>query len=240
MRVEVSPFDSKHYGLHVGKLVPDEADGPAELSAAIEAAHCKRFAVVFLRLPGGDPLCDVLARGGHAPVDTLVTSTLGRDRVAIPGNAAVAIEHHDRLEAPADIAAVASITTEGIRRSHLHADPRLPAARTHELYAAWATNDVTGRAQRTIVARTEGELIGYLTVLATPDTAVIDLVAVRTRWRGRGIGSRLIASFIDWIGDREIVATVGTQVDNPARRLYASCGFVPSATHCTYHLWLDA
>jgi GNAT superfamily N-acetyltransferase len=240
MRVQLSPFDSKHYGLHIGRFVRDQADGPAELSAAIEAARRERFAVVFVRLAEHDPLCGMLEGAGHAPVDRLVTSKLGRDRVAIPGNATVAIEHHDRIEDPADIAAIASITTESIRRSHLHADPRLPAARTRELYAAWARNDVTGRAQRTIVARIEDELIGYLAVLATPGAAVIDLVTVRASWHGRRVGSTLIASFIDWIGDREIVATVGTQADNPALRLYASCGFVPTATHCTYHLWLDA
>jgi GNAT superfamily N-acetyltransferase len=240
MRVQASPFDSKHYGLHVGRLVRDEADGPAELSAAIEAAQRERFAVVFLRLSDGDPLCGVLERGGHAPVDTLVTSTLGRDHVAIQANATVAIEHHDRLVDPDDIVAVAAISTESLRTSHLHADPRLPLAQTRELYAAWARNDVTGRAQRTIVARAERELIGYLTVLATPATAVIDLVAVRARWHGLGVGSALLASFVAWIGDRELVATVGTQADNPARRLYARCGFVPTATHCTYHLWLDA
>ncbi|HSS01801.1 MAG TPA: GNAT family N-acetyltransferase [Kofleriaceae bacterium] len=240
MRIEASPFDSHHYGLPIGRLVRDDSDGPAELSAAIETAQRERFAVVFLRLAEGDPLCGMLARDGHAPVDVLVTSTLGRDRGAIRCNDAVAIEHHDRIADPADISAIAEITAESIRRSHLHADPRLPSARTRELYAAWARNDVTGRAQRTIAARIDGELIGYLAVLATPATAMIDLVTVRSDWHGRGVGSRLIASFIEWIGDREIVATVGTQVDNPALRLYASCGFVPTATHCTYHLWLDA
>ena len=43
----------------------------------------------------------------------------------------------------------------------------------------------------------------------------------------------------DWTGARPIAATVGTQADNPALRLYARCGFVPTATHVTYHLWLD-
>jgi GNAT superfamily N-acetyltransferase len=127
-----------------------------------------------------------------------------------------------------------------MRTSHLHADPRLPAARTRELYAAWARNDVTGRAQRTIVARSERAVIGYLTVLVTPGTAVIDLVAVTASRQGLGVGSALLASFIEWIGGREIAATVGTQADNPARRLYARCGFVPTARHFTYHLWLDA
>jgi GNAT superfamily N-acetyltransferase len=240
MRVQVSPFDSKHYGLHVGRLVRDDADGAAELNAAIEAARRDRLAVVFVRLADGDPLCGVLEREGHAPVDTLVTSTLGRDRPAIRCNAAIAVEHRDRLEDPADVAAVASITTETIRTSHLHADPRLPVANTRELYAAWARNDVTGRAQRTIVARAGGELIGYLTVLATAGAAVIDLVAVTASWHGLGVGSTLLASFIEWIADRELVATIGTQADNPARRLYARCGFVPTAKHFTYHLWLNA
>jgi GNAT superfamily N-acetyltransferase len=240
MRVQISPFDSTHYGLHVGRLVRDASDGPGELTAAIEAARRDRFAVVFVRLGDGDPLCGVLERAGHAPVDTLVTSTLGSDRPAIPRNAAITVEHHDRLEDPAAVAAVASITVESMRTSHLHADPRLPAARTRELYAAWARNDVTGRAQRTIVARSERAVIGYLTVLVTPGTAVIDLVAVTASRQGLGVGSALLASFIEWIGDREIAATVGTQADNPARRLYARCGFVPTARHFTYHLWLDA
>ena len=135
------------------------------------------------------------------------------------------------------------ITGEAIRTSHLHADPRLPAERTRALYAAWATNDVTGRAQQTIVARAGRSLIGYLTVVATPatapTTAMIDLVAVAAAWRGRGAGAALVAGFVDWLGDRPITATVGTQADNPALRLYARCGFVPTATHVTYHLWLD-
>ncbi|HEX8110750.1 MAG TPA: GNAT family N-acetyltransferase, partial [Kofleriaceae bacterium] len=90
------------------------------------------------------------------------------------------------------------------------------------------------------------------TALATataPATAaaMIDLVAVAAAWRGRGAGARLLAGCIDWLGDwigdrpgdHAHVATVGTQADNPALRLYRRCGFVPTATHVTYHLWLD-
>ena len=240
MRVEASPFDSQHYGLHIGRLVREAADGPAELAAAIEAARRQAYAVVFLRLADGDPLCRALEGDGHAPVDTLVTSTLGTDRPAIARSAAITIEHRDRLDDPADIQTVGAIAADSIRTSHLHADRRLPIARTRALYAAWASNDVTHRAQQTIVARAGGALIGYLTVLATPATAMIDLVAVTASWHGRGVGSTLLAGFIDWIGARAVVATVGTQADNPALRLYARCGFVPTATHFTYHLWLDA
>lgn len=245
MRLEPCPFDSEHYGMAIGRLVREAGDGPGELDAAIAAARRERHAVVFVRLAGDDPLRGALA--GHTPVDTLVTSTLTTRALAIPRTPEAApgmtIERHDRLADPADIAAVAAITGEAMRTSHLHADPRLPAERTRALYAAWATNDVTGRARPTIVARAGRELIGYLAVVATPGTAMIDLVAVAAAWRGRGAGARLLAGFIDWLGDRPgdqaVVATVGTQADNPALRLYARCGFVPTATHVTYHLWLD-
>jgi GNAT superfamily N-acetyltransferase len=249
MRLIPCPFDSEHYGLSIGRLIRDPGDGPAELDAAIAAARSERCAVVFLRLTGDDPLRGALEQAGYAPADTLVTSTLtAAPGIPLPDVAPaaapeVAIEHHDRLADPADVAAVAAITREAIRSSHLHADPRLPAAGTRALYAAWATNDVTGRAQPTIVARAGRALVGYLAVIATRDTAMIDLVAVAAAWRGRGIGASLIAGFIDWLGarpgDHAVVATVGTQAGNPALRLYARCGFVPAATHVTYHLWLD-
>lgn len=245
MRLVASPFDSAHYGLAIGRLVRDDGDGPGELAAAIAAARRERHAVVFVRLASDDPLRGALDGDGHAAIDTLVTSTLAA-RPAIPRSRELApeivIEHRDRLDDPADIAAVAAISGEAMRTSHLHADPRLPADRTRALYAAWATNDVTGRARQTIVARAGRALIGYLAVVATPDTAMIDLVAVAAAWRGRGAGASLIAGFIDWLGglgDPAITATVGTQADNPALRLYARCGFVPTATHVTYHLWLD-
>ncbi|HET7501663.1 MAG TPA: GNAT family N-acetyltransferase [Kofleriaceae bacterium] len=242
MQILASPFDSQHYGLAIGRLVREAEDRADDLHAAVETARRERFAVVFVRLAEGDPLCGVLARAGHAPVDTLVTSTLGSERPEIRGNATIAVEHHDRLDDPADVAAAAAITMEGMRTSHLHADPRLPIARTRELYAAWARNDVTHRAQRTIVARAAGaagELIGFLSVLAAPGTAAIDLIAVAAARHGQGVGGALLASFIAWIGDRGTIATVGTQADNPARRLYARAGFVPTATHFTYHLWID-
>lgn len=249
MRLLASPFDSEHYGLAIGRLVRDDGDGPGELAAAIAAARRERFAVVFVRLAGDDPLRGALEADGHAPVDTLVTSTLAaRPASARPEPCPercpeLSIERHDRLDDPFDVASVAATTGESIRTSHLHADPRLPAERTRALYAAWATNDVTGRAQQTIVARAGRLLIGYLTVVAAPaaapTTARIDLVAVAAAWRGRGAGAMLIAGFVDWLDDRKITATVGTQADNPALRLYARCGFVPTATHVTYHLWLD-
>src|SRR3569833_3102606 len=124
MRLAACPFDSEHYGLAIGRLVRDAGDGPAELAAAIAAARRERCAVVFVRLTAADPLRGALEAAGHTPVDTLVTSTLsarpasprwGEPRpepVPEPVPELVpqlVIARHDRLAAPADVAAVAAI-----------------------------------------------------------------------------------------------------------------------------------
>jgi GNAT superfamily N-acetyltransferase len=228
MEIGLSKFDSDHYGVRVGKLV-----GRASVEEVLAA---RDFDVVFVRLLAGDPMCADLERAGHRPVDTLVTSTLRK----APPPPSIQVETHPRLSDPADIAAVEAITTESMRTSHLHADPRLPLAKTHALYAHWARNDVTGRGDHTSIVRDEGgAVIGYLAAVATETTAAIDLVAVRAAAFGRGLGTALVARFANWAAARGGTATVGTQHDNPALRLYARCGFVPTSTHFTYHLWRD-
>lgn len=231
MRLEPSAFDSQHYDLRIGRLHREAADDARSVASAREAARKEGFDVLFLRLDAGDDLCADLG----APIDTLVTSTLGRERHAV-ANSSATIEHHDRLVGP-DVAVIESIT-DTITTSHLHADPRLPLDRTRRLYAAWARNDVTGRAQRVIVARIAGQIAGYLSILVR-EAAIIDLVAVSPAHQGIGIGSAMLASFVDWVDAQGFAATVGTQATNPALRLYARHGFAPTHTDLTYHLWLS-
>jgi GNAT superfamily N-acetyltransferase len=236
MRLVASAFDSEHYGIRVAwahREAPDDS-----LEDTLAAARSERHDVVFLRLVQGDPWCDELARRGQVPVDTLVTSALvdGPMTIAHP---AIPIEDHATVDVPVDIDAVVAITNATLHTTHLHADPRLPLEKTHALYAAWVRNDLAGRAARTLLARDAEDVIGYLTVVVRDGAAIIDLVAVRPDWHGRGVGSALIASFVRWVREQQLAATVGTQADNPALRLYARCGFVPITTHLTYHLWLE-
>ena len=229
-----SAFDTKFYGLRIAWLVRDDDE---DLESALAAARRDGYAVVFVRLPDGDPWCDELARRGYHSIDTLVTSTLS-SIVAIP-HPPIAVEHQPVVDDPADVAAVIDITNATLHVSHLHADPRLPREATQALYAAWARNDLAGRGARTLLARDGGDVIGYLAVVVRDATAIIDLIAVRPAWHGRGVGSALITSFAAWVREQGLAATVGTQAENPALRLYARCGFVATQTQLTYHLWLD-
>ena len=235
MKLEDSAFDSQHYDLRIGRLIPETHDDAAGIASALAEARA-RYDVAFLRYEANDPARRAIEEAGHRPVDTLITSTLREPAVAgKPSIAEVGVV--PRIEHAVDLAAVEQITAENHWTSHLHSDPRLPAKRTQALYTRWALNDVTGRAQRTITARVHGDLVGYITVLDRSPASMIDLVAVGPAWHGKGIGRSMLDAFI--AADRSREATVGTQAENPALLLYRRCGFVPTATHVTYHLWSE-
>lgn len=232
-----SPFDSSHYDLDVGKA---SLASLQDVDVVLEELRASDYDVVFVRIDHTHvAVHDALAMRGHAPLETLVTSALGGQALHAARAAPAGVQIHELpvLADAADIDAVSAITLAAIHGTHLHKDARLPEHRTQRLYAAWARNDVTGRAQRTLLARVGRDVIGYLTILQHGSTAVIDLVAVHPDWHARGVGSAMLDTFVSWVRREGFGARVGTQSDNPALALYGRFGFEPVERHWTYHLW---
>lgn len=233
--IETSVFDSEIYGIPVGRARLETA---ADLDRVLDAGRRARLAVVFARADASGSVVPQLAAHGLTPLETLVTSTWQpREHVGSLPGPACAVEHHDALDNE-DADQVAAITADAITISHFHADERLPRDRTRMLYATWARNDARGRAQRTLAVREHGAIVGFMTVLVHSGLAVIDLVAVARHHHGKGFGSALLASFLDWVRAAGLGARVGTQSENRALALYQRFGFVPTARDVTYHLWL--
>lgn len=235
MSVEDSPFDSGHYGIKVGRLSRIAVDS---LDADLRAAR-GRYDVLFARVAEDDHAAnEALAQLGALRLETLVTlSLVSSTPPATPRRGEVT--RHERIEDAAEIERIAAITADAIGGSHLHLDSRLPLVGTRALYAAWARNDVSGRADQTFVARRDGHIDGYITVLVRAGTAIIDLFAVDVVRHGMGTGSALLGAFVDWIRANSLQARVGTQATNPALALYGRFGFEPATREATYHVWLE-
>ncbi len=88
-----------------------------------------------------------------------------------------------------------------------------------------------------LVARAEGEIIGFGGMWLMVDEAHITTFAIHPAWRRQRIGERLLLAFLDLAierGARE--ATLEVRLSNlPARRLYEKYGFRPVGLRPRYY-----
>jgi [ribosomal protein S18]-alanine N-acetyltransferase len=88
-----------------------------------------------------------------------------------------------------------------------------------------------------LVARAEGEIIGFGGMWLMVDEAHITTFAIHPTWRRQRIGERLLLSFLDLaIGRGAREATLEVRLSNlPARRLYEKYGFRPVGLRPRYY-----
>lgn len=137
------------------------------------------------------------------------------------------------LATSADEPALLSIVREGaFEQSRFYRDPRFPRAKAAEMFELWMRRGLTERGWFTIY---DGD--GFVTC----SESAIQLVAVASRARGRGVGRRLVtaalAEFAARGAQRVIVATQGSNI--AAQRLYVACGFQPFACALWLHRWRE-
>jgi ribosomal-protein-alanine N-acetyltransferase len=102
---------------------------------------------------------------------------------------------------------------------------------------AYRSEIETNRLASYLVARADGQVVGYGGVWLMVDEAHITTFAVHPDWRRRGIGDRLLLALLDVAlerGARE--ATLEVRLSNvPARRLYEKFGFRPVGLRAHYY-----
>lgn len=180
--------------------------GPAMLQARIPAERV-------------DLARDLCAEGFY-PVDMALTLRRGPEAGPAPA-------HPLRTAAPGDRDAVAGVSARAMTTSRFSLDPAIPAETAARVKGEWAGNCVTGaRGVGVTVAEVDGEVAGFLAVIASGDRRVIDLVAVDEGFRGRGLGRALVADFVRRHGPGSAGLAVATQAGNaPSLALYESLGF---------------
>jgi ribosomal-protein-alanine N-acetyltransferase len=95
-----------------------------------------------------------------------------------------------------------------------------------------------GAAERiSLVVEEEGELRGFLVARVIGDECELENVVVAESSQRRGLGSKLIRTLIDEVGDRK-VARIFLEVRESnlaARALYLKCGFAISGRRASYY-----
>ena len=95
----------------------------------------------------------------------------------------------------------------------------------------------TNRLANYLVARADGEIVGYGGMWLMVDEAHITTFAVHPAWRRQRIGERLLVAFLDIAMERGAhEATLEVRLSNlPARKLYEKYGFRPVGLRPRYY-----
>lgn len=125
--------------------------------------------------------------------------------------------------------------------SRFKLDSRLPAGSYERLYTRWIEQSVSKAiATEVFCYMIDGFPRGLLTLDRRDDRNVIGLVAVDEEYQHRGIGRALVkyaVSYVCKLHGKNL--SVATQLDNePACRLYSSCGFLLESVTKIWHWWL--
>lgn len=107
----------------------------------------------------------------------------------------------------------------------------------------WIAATMADERHRTFVAQDGGAVVGFMDGFATRSRAgarrwEVDLLAVRPRWHGRGIGRALIgASVAAGAAASATAARALIRADNTgSERAFAACGFAPDADTSALHV----
>jgi dTDP-4-amino-4,6-dideoxy-D-galactose acyltransferase len=124
--------------------------------------------------------------------------------------------------------------------SRFNIDERIGKEKFEEMYRLWMINSLSRKiAKEVLVFIENNELAGFVTLGEKNNRADIGIIAVDYVFRGKGIGKKLMTSAEKWfsnIGYKSI--QVVTQGDNnPACRLYESCGYKVDTVEFFYHFW---
>jgi dTDP-4-amino-4,6-dideoxy-D-galactose acyltransferase len=169
-----------------------------------------------------------LSAAGMAVVDLNLTVARDADQHAAPAMPVVEAgpEHGE---------GVREIAAADYEVSRFHMDDQVPPAVASRIKRDWVQAYLDGaRGERLLVVERDGRPAGFLAELASGETRVIDLFAVRAAERGAGIGRALVLELLRTAPGR---VEAGTQAANVrALRFYESLGFRAERARYVLHL----
>lgn len=236
LNVQRLDWDSEFFGFGVGRVA-----GPFESSSALVAAF-KEAAERGLQLVYG--VCDHKDVASHQIARAIGGRFVDAKRTYALDLANVQPMRMDIEDAGDDACSrrdLRSLAWQAAEFSRFRIDPALPAGSWRRMYSAWMRNSLSGQlADAVLVERADDRIIGMITVSHRAKHGQIGLFAVDHRWRGRGIGGRLLDAAIQRChaeGCDELI--VVTQGDNVAAcRSYERAGYRVIEEQGVFHFWI--
>jgi len=238
MLVRPDGFDSEVFSVQVGRaavVVRQPLVGPALLSAGTDLAREAGYACLVAQVDTQAwHLSWAFSDRGFRLVDVGIEFEHDLRRLpTIRGGGGVTID--DASES--DVETVVESCATLFRGSRFYTDPFYPDDRADELHRRWIRNCYQGRADRFLVARVDGETIGFLTCAVDRSNGVgrIELAGVKPERQGKGAGTQMFEVALHWFSDHAERVLSKTQATNYAiASVYGRVGFRLHGSELTF------
>lgn len=122
--------------------------------------------------------------------------------------------------------------------SRFKIDPNFSEADFIRLYHKWIENSVENGFADYVIVAIDKAPIGLITAKIKDDRIIIGLLATDAKYRGQGIGTRLIQEIKNEASKNSLKLEVVTQADNKtACDFYEKMGFRKANDTYIYHIW---
>lgn len=231
--IEYVKWDSDHFGMKIGKWIPDSSCLSSEYILAVNEAKRQGYDLLYLKgyeLPANLLSSDVVL----ADQKIVYSQLMGRDRDETNDANVVSILH---TELRTDVLCLA---LQSGAFSRYYRDKRIPLHVFLSLYKAWIENSINGDIATDVLAYTNnGKIIGLLTFKLEGDVAEIGLLDVDYTVVGQGIGTKLMQAFLATLPEGTIVEVATQKDNNRACAFYEKNGFHPKSITKIYHIWIN-
>lgn len=221
----VDAFDSEILGFSCAKIQHIDKDSVPHL---IDNLIQEKISYATIRIPSNDySLINELERNGFYMVDIFIemecmlTSENTSQRPII------------RKASMSDLQDLQKISGESFTSTRYFNDPFISIVSAKKIYKKWIENSLNKSVADLVLVWEENEAIcGFITL---QKNGHIPLIAVDRKFRGRGIGKKLIFESFKKFNDWNITKLkIETQLQNiPAIRSYQACGFKITDSYIT-------
>ncbi|GAA4370435.1 hypothetical protein GCM10023185_44880 [Hymenobacter saemangeumensis] len=233
-KLEKLPWDSQWLGLPVARYVAD-AGTMAEAQAAAKEAREGGIRLLYLVMPphSREEVSGIQALGARLLDEKLsyVMALVAERPVELPHGLVL-----QKVKAP--VSPLEELAIQSGAYSRFRLDARIGPAAFEALYRRWLHQSVEKGDVWTI--QSAGKELGLLALGQRGTMLSIELLAVAPPARRRRLGRLLVACAAREARQQGLdgLQVVTQGANEPARRLYESCGFELARTEYVYHWWL--
>lgn len=208
-KIEKLEWDSNHFDLIIGNVIFEEN----------EVSNLEKKYDIILAKVGVDKTEEIkkLQNNGFILKDTLIRfyiENIQSDK--FNKNSLVKLAKENNLEE------IKKIARDSFKKSHFYKNENLQEEKIDELYEKWVINKF--KKNNIYIYEEENIVKGFLLGIENSEEAIIDLIAVDSRFKGNGIGKELILKFFQLNILKK--SYVGTQITNiSAIKLYEKLGY---------------